>query len=145
MQLTFNPPQASTAPVDQTAAKRRRSDRVRDHLANERTYLAWMRSAIALMGFGIVIVRIRMFQPPMMPSTGTSWKLGLAFAIVGLLVVWLSTQHYFEVRQDIDEDNYEPSDRWVRLFSLSVLILGAGIIYYVFTAPLHVMVGAMFE
>ena len=38
---------------------RQNSSRVRDHLANERTYLAWMRSAIALMGFGVVIVRLR--------------------------------------------------------------------------------------
>jgi hypothetical protein len=33
----------------------------------------------------------------------------------------------------------------VLLFSLAVLTLGAGIIYYVFTAPLNLMVGAMFE
>lgn len=104
-----------------------------------------MRSAIALFGFGLVIVRLRVFQPPMMPSTGMSWKLGLAFAVVGLLTVFLSTQHYFSVRHDIDEDTYEPSDRWVMLFSLAVLLLGGGIIYYVFTAPLHLMVGAMFE
>ncbi len=46
MQLTFNPPTKSASPSEQTATKRRRSDRIRDHLANERTYLAWMRSAI---------------------------------------------------------------------------------------------------
>ncbi len=145
MQVTFNPPTKSASSTEQTATKRRRSDRIREHLANERTYLAWMRSAIALMGFGIVIVRIRMFQPPMMPSTGMSWKLGLAFAVMGLLTVWLSTQHYFGVRHDIDEETYEPSDRWVMLFSLAVLLLGAGIIYYVFAAPMQLMAGAMFE
>jgi putative membrane protein len=144
MQLTFNPPTKSASPSEQTATKRR-SDRIRDHLANERTYLAWMRSAISLMGFGIVIVRIRMFQPPLMPSTGMSWKLGLAFAVVALLTVWLSTQHYFGVRGDIDEDTYEPSARWVKLFSLAVLLLGTGIIYYVFAAPGQLIAGAMFE
>ena len=145
MQLTFNPPTKSASPSEQTATKYRRSDRIRDHLANERTYLAWMRSAIALMGFGIVIVRLKMFQPPMMPSTGMSWKLGLAFAVAGLLTVWLSTQHYFGVRRDIDEDTYEPPDRWVMLFSLAVLLLGTGIIYYVFAAPMQLITGAMFE
>lgn len=145
MQLTFNPPKSIAADSEQKVTKRRCSDRIRDHLANERTYLAWMRSAISLFGFGLVIVRLRMFQPPMMPTTGMSWKLGLAFAVVGLLTVFLSTQHYFAVRHDIDEDTYEPGDRWVLLFSLAVLILGSGIIYYVFTAPLNLMVGAMFE
>lgn len=145
MQLIINPPKSSAVQAEQAVTtKRRRSDRIREHLANERTYLAWMRSAISLMGFGVVIVRIRMFQPPVMP-TGNSWKLGLAFAIVGLLTVWLSTQQYFAIRHDIDEDNYEPSDRWVTLFSLAVLLLGAGITYYVFTAPLQAMTSFVFE
>ncbi|MCL1466943.1 YidH family protein [Argonema galeatum] len=113
--------------------------RVRDHLANERTYLAWMRSAIALMGFGVVIVRLRAFHPPLLPHPGNGWKLGLLFSLVGLVTVLLSTQHYFAVRRDIDEDTYEPADRWVILFSLAVLILGAGVIYFVFTAPLSPM------
>jgi putative membrane protein len=111
--------------------KRRNSSRVRDHLANERTYLAWMRTAIALMGFGVLILRLRAFHPPMVARPGYGWKLGLLFSVVGLLTVLLSTQHYFCVRRDIDEDTYEPGDRWVILFSLAVLLLGGGIIYFV--------------
>ncbi len=119
-------------------AKKRNPNRVRDHLANERTYLSWMRSAIALMGFGVLIVRMRILRPPLAPQPpGSGWKLGLAFAIVGLLTVLLSTQHYFAVRDDIDDDTYEPPDRWVILSSLAVLFLGAGVIYYVFTIPLE--------
>ena len=57
--------------------------RVRDHLANERTYLAWMRTAVALMGFGVVILRLRYLIPPQMPRTGQGWKLGLLFALIG--------------------------------------------------------------
>jgi putative membrane protein len=54
--------------------KRRNSSRIRDHLANERTYLAWMRSAIALMGFGVLIARLRMFQPPLPRSPSQKSK-----------------------------------------------------------------------
>lgn len=130
----FKPIEASTEKLG-----RRNSSRVRDHLANERTYLAWMRSAIALMGFGVVIVRLRAFHPPLLPHPGTGWKLGLVFSLVGLVTVLLSTGHYFAVRRDIDEDTYEPADRWVILFSLAVLLLGAGVIYFVFTTPLSPM------
>lgn len=112
------------------------SSRIRDHLANERTYLAWMRTAISLMGFGVVIMRLRAFHPPEIPRPGYGWKLGLLFSLVGLLTVLLSTQHYFAVRYDIDEDTYEPADRWVILFSLAVALLGTGIIYFVCTSPL---------
>ncbi len=123
-------------PTVAETAKKRNPNRIRDHLANERTYLAWMRSAIALMGFGILIVRIRMLRPPIAPQApDNGWKLGLGFAIVGLLTVLLSTQHYFAVRDDIEEDTYSPADRWVILSSIAILLLGTGVIYYVFNVP----------
>lgn len=115
----------------------RNSERVREHLANERTYLAWMRTAIALMGFSVVIVRLRLFRPPLVPSLSVGWKLGVLFSLVGLLTVLFSTQHYFAVRRDIDDDIHEPPDRWVFLSSIAVALLGAGTIYLVFTTPLN--------
>jgi putative membrane protein len=126
--------------TDQVVEKplRRNPNRIRDHLANERTYLSWMRSAIALMGFGVLIVRLRILHPPLAPQPpGNGWKLGLAFAVVGLLAVALSTQHYFAVRDDIEEDTYEPPDRWIILSSIMILLLGMGVIYYVFSVPLE--------
>jgi putative membrane protein len=124
--------------VNNIEKKKYRSDRIRDHLANERTYLAWMRSGIALMGFGVLIVRLRIIRPPLAPlPPGNGWKLGLAFALVGVLTVLLSTQHYFAVRRDIDEDTYQPPDRWILLASIAVLLLGGGVLYYVFTVPLE--------
>jgi putative membrane protein len=140
MQLLFKPlevDQENSSQQDGVPQKRRNSARVREHLANERTYLAWIRTAIAMMGFGVVIVRLRHFQPPLVPHPGTGWKLGLLFSLVGLLTVLLSTQHYFAVRHDIEEDTYEPPDRWIVLFSLAVLLLATGVIYFVFTAPLN--------
>jgi putative membrane protein len=35
--------------------------RVREHLANQRTLLAWIRTAIALMGLGFVVARFALF------------------------------------------------------------------------------------
>ena len=123
---------------------KRNSSRIRDHLANERTYLAWMRTAISLMGFGVVILRLRFFRPPR-TTPGNGWKLGLVFSLVGLATVVLSTFHYFAVRYDIDEDTYEPPDRWVLIFSLTIALLGAGIIYYVCTLPLNPINTLIFE
>lgn len=121
--------------ADTQQAKRQNPSRVRDHLANERTYLAWMRTAIALMGFAVVIVRLRAFRPPLLPAPGNGWKLGLLFSAVGLLTVLISTKHYFAVRHDIDYDTYEPTDRWVLLFSLALVLLGAGVTYFILSVP----------
>jgi putative membrane protein len=109
--------------------------RVRDHLANERTYLAWMRTAIALMGFGVVIVRLRYLLPSAIQGHAHGWELGLLFALVGLLTVLLSTFHFLAVRRAIDSDTYTPGARWILLFSLAVGLLGAGVLYLLFTSP----------
>ena len=36
-------------------------NRSREQMANERTFLAWIRTSIALMGFGFVIVKFSLF------------------------------------------------------------------------------------
>ena len=132
MQLMSNPIET----VNSVQPKPAQPSKVQAHLANERTYLAWMRTAIALMGFGVVIVRLRLIHPPLLPHTGISWKLGLMFSLFGLLTVFLSTRHYFSVCTQIEQENYKPTDRWIIIFSLAIALLGAGIIYFIFTVPL---------
>lgn len=137
---------ARNTDAETALAKQRNPNRVRDHLANERTYLAWMRSAIALMGFGVLIVRLRILRPPLAPQApGAGWRLGLAFSLMGLLAVLFSALHYFAVRDHIEEDTYEPPDRWVILSSLAVVSLGIGVIYYVFTIPLESLNSILIE
>lgn len=71
--------------------QKRSAGLVLEHLANERTYLAWMRTAIALMGFGVVIVRLRIFNALLTPYPGNGWKLALVFSLIGLVTVLFST------------------------------------------------------
>lgn len=110
--------------------------RVRDHLANERTYLAWMRTAIALMGFGVVIVRLRYLLPAAVQGHTHGWMLGLLFALFGLVTVVLSTAQYASVRRSIESDCYEPNGRWVLLFSIAITLLGAGVLYVLLSTPI---------
>jgi putative membrane protein len=109
-------------------------NRVRDHLANERTYLAWQRTALALLGFGLVIVRLRYLLPGN-HQQGHGWQLGILFAVVGLLLVPLSTAHYFQVRRAIDNDTYEPHSHWIVLCSAAILLIGIGVLYFMLTMP----------
>jgi len=82
----------------------------RDHSANERTYLSWMRASIALMGFGLVILRLRTASSMVL---GLGWLLGFVFAMVGLLTVVIATRRYFLIRRAIDSNSYEPAQVWI--------------------------------
>jgi len=99
--------------VDEQKPKQQNLSRAIDRSANERTFLAWMRAAIALMAFGFVIVRLRVVQLPVQYRHAMGWKLGLIFSLVGLATVLISTKHYFTIRHQIDHDTYEPPDGMV--------------------------------
>jgi putative membrane protein len=109
-------------------------NRTRDHLANERTYLSWIRTAVALLGFGVVIVRLRYLLPPGVATHGHGWQLGLLMAVVGVLLVLLATAHYFHVRHAIEVDSYEPSGRWIIACSFVITLIGAGVILYLYNS-----------
>jgi putative membrane protein len=120
----------STPEEHASSARKLNSNRTRDHLANERTYLAWVRTAVALLGFGVVIVRLRYMLPSGAATQSHGWELGLLMAIVAVLLVIFATAHYFYVRNAIEADSYEPSGRWIIACSFVLTLIGAGIIFY---------------
>lgn len=112
------------------APKPRNPNRARDHLANERTYLAWIRTAVALLGIGIVVVRLRYILPTQATFHGNGWKLGLIFGVAGLLLVLLATFHYFHVQKAIESDSYAPEKHWIIVCSTVIILIGTGVLYY---------------
>jgi putative membrane protein len=104
--------------------------RTREYLSNERTYLAWMRTAVSLMGVGVILGRIHAARLPLASRPKATWQLGIVFAVVGLITVFLATQHYLAVRREIADDSTEITERWVIVFSIAVLLIGSGIVYY---------------
>ncbi len=102
------------------------SSRTRDHLANERTYLAWMRTALGLMGLGIVLARIDEILPEGMLGIRQSWLLGLMACLLGLLMVAIATKNYFDIRRAIELNTYHPQKWWI--LTLSVILTAVGIV-----------------
>ncbi len=79
-----------------------------DYLAAERTFLAWIRTGLALMGFGFVIARFAVFlqeihqqQPPQTQAhTGLSLWFGTAVILLGVAVnLFAAWRHLHLVRQ----------------------------------------------
>lgn len=104
-----------------------------DHLANERTFLAWVRTAISLLGFGVLIARLHLTEAGAVPvsSAGAhSGRLGLAFAGAGLLTLFLAAWQYSRTRRMIDTGEYEWSVPIIMAFAVMTLTLGGGSVYY---------------
>lgn len=74
-----------------------------DLAANERTYLAWMRTALALIAFGFLLERfdllVRYFAVTMKagslpPSTPLGREAGLILAVLGLIIMLISSWRF---------------------------------------------------
>lgn len=108
-------------------------DRQREHQANERTFLAWLRTAVALIALGLATARFGLFlrelesaiieELPLEESGFNSQTLGLSLVIFGLVVIALAAWRYQQVFWQIEKGNYKPSQRLVWLMVVAVMIL----------------------
>lgn len=110
-------------------------DRQREHQANERTFLAWIRTSIALIGFGFAIARFGLFLSELQstvsgidetsnPSSINSQSLGVGLAIVGVLLIALSAWRYNQVFWQIEQGNYRPNRLIIWITAALVMSLG---------------------
>ena len=101
----------------------------RDHAANERTLLAWIRTGVALMALGFAIARFGLFlremaQAEHLPQAatralGSGW-FGVSFVILGLVTNAAATVRYSGFRKALEER------RAVSMNPLIVYVLGVG-------------------
>jgi len=106
--------------------------------ATERTLLAWNRTAIALMGFGFVVERFGLFlhvvlgRPEDPLHRYASLVIGVAFILLGVLLLLLSVRQYRKVIQTLGPEEI-PSGYWVNggvLVNIVLAMLGLALIAY---------------
>ena len=61
------------------------SGKTTDHLANERTFLAWMRTSIGIMAFGFVVVKFSLFIKQISLILGKK----MSFKTAAILPLWV--------------------------------------------------------
>src|SRR5579884_1065206 len=83
---------------------------VRDHLANERTLLSWLRLSMAITALGFVVARFGVFvaqlaiaQGLRVTETGLSVPVGVALVLLGPLFAVLALLRFRTAEQEIDE------------------------------------------
>lgn len=114
----------ASEPTRPPAATLDRSAAARDHLANERTLLAWQRTALALLGLGFLVDRFA-FEGPGTSVAGS--VIGLALIAVGALASLAGTHRYLRTERDIDQATYRPA-HVAHLLLTGGMVLGAGLL-----------------
>lgn len=104
------------------------------HLANERTYLAWIRTAISIVGVGFLATSLHFtignIRDPLIDIL--SVLLGIFACIFGFVIIITTTRNYKKKRRYIMEEKFYPSDRHITLISIMLGIMILLILFYFF-------------
>lgn len=106
-----------------------------EYLANERTFLAWIRTAIAVLSLGFLISRFSLWLRELNPRAsapghGASLAIGEVMMGFGGLVAILAAWRYHVVNRAIEQGRVK-ADRWlVVLVTVSVAAGAAAMVTY---------------
>lgn len=93
---------------------------MRDYLANERTLLSWIRTALTVIGLGFVIDRLA--------APGQSRDLeayfGMGMILFGALLAAAGGYSYLKSRRELETGTFRPA-LWLHLTLVGVVVLGA--------------------
>lgn len=115
---------------------------VTDHLANERTYLAWIRTNLGIMAFGFVVEKFSYFvqqvaiflgKTEIKPSTALqsySSLFGISLVALGALFCIFSFFKFKRTKRQIDQERYESSLLLDTLLMLFVFLIGVFLLVY---------------
>lgn len=115
-------------------------ERYSDHAANERTFLAWVRTALAIMAFGFLVEKFDLFLEMAAASLArTDFSsggrivgdvAGLALILLGGLMMVLATIRYRAVRRAIEAADIRSSGAGhTDLLLVGLLLLLGGILF----------------
>jgi len=112
--------------------------RAGEHLDNERTFLAWVRTNVALIGLGFVVARLS----PSLGAAGANnagriaskaLPAGIALVIFGALVTILAAWRYDRVNRQIEAGLVKTDRGMVWIVTLIITLLSAAAVVYMLT------------
>jgi putative membrane protein len=114
--------------------------RARDHLANERTFLAWVRTGVAIVVFGFAIGRfaiamrqLAQFQGQSLRTAGLSVWMGMSSILAGVVIVIAGLLRYRKTRALLEVGKFEPAGFVLDLITILTVLFGlvlAGYLIY---------------
>lgn len=112
------------------------------YMAAERTFLAWLRTGISLMGFGFVVARFGLFlremaaasarQQPAQSPLGFSLPVGILLIALGVLVNVVSGVRHARYIQGLDRGDFRSAfgSRFAYLMGAALAAIGLAMAVY---------------
>jgi putative membrane protein len=96
----------------------------RTHLAQERTFLAWLRSGLAAFAVAVAVGRL---TPALLGLSATPFVvLGVGFGVLGIAFVCLGARRDRAVARDLAAGRFEALDKWVVWTLAGAMVLLGG-------------------
>jgi len=117
--------------------------RASEFLANERTFLAWIRTSIAVISLGFVVAKFgvwlhelatRLAPQTPIPSTGLSLPIGVAMMAMGGALAVLAAWHYHLVNLAIERGEVRANRGLIVAVTAGVALLALAMIIYLLVA-----------
>jgi putative membrane protein len=123
------------------------------HLANQRTFLAWLRTCVALIGLGFIVSRFGLLLSPIFvgedPSIATtnpatafessthfSSFIGTGMVVLGIVFTVFALRNYIYTCKSIEQGTYSPKHFDIYLLSIGLVIFGGFIVAYLVLIPI---------
>ena len=114
------------------------SKHISDHLANERTFLAWTRTGLATITFGFVVERFGLLLRELGLKSGTqntssihySSFIGVTLTLLGVVIMIVSLLNFLHIRRSIDSEQFHPQAGFAMLLTVLASLIGVVLAFY---------------
>lgn len=112
-----------------------------DYLANERTFLAWMRTSIGIMGFGFIVVKFSMFIKHItliidgqisLSELSDSGVIGMLLVIIGVLTAIMALVNYQRIKKQLQTGDYSSSNPLTTFLTVGMVLISIILIWFLY-------------
>lgn len=135
---------------------KQKTDLSQQYLANERTFLSWVRTSIALIGLGFIISKFSFFltefriiiyrgsiDAPELNSYGYQYPIdqisnwiGIGTASLAIVLISFALKNYLSTNKSIRTQTYSPNQKTIYFTTAIIVVLSIVVFVYLLLVPI---------